>query len=98
MVATSGRTQQMNEQFLTCKVYPGMFSDEVAIAYRPNAGRTSVSSYFVPKDRVVADLSGRETTGMLRVLVFREGQTTWAVVPNENQTIIEIDEADLTAP
>jgi len=87
-----------NEQLLACRVYPGMFSDEVAVAYPPmQQAKTSVSSFFVPRDRVMAPPSEHQLHGMLRVRVIRDGTTVWAIVPDENQSVIEVEESDLSS-
>ena len=40
----------MSEKLLACEVFPGMFSDELAVRY---SAKSSVASVFVPKDSVV---------------------------------------------
>lgn len=75
----------MFEKWLKCNVFKGMFSDELAVQYR------SVS-FFVPKDQVNIQ---ENQNGKVKVLVFRDGETSWAILPSENRSIILVDEADL---
>jgi len=77
----------MSEKLLACEVFPGMFSDELAVRY---SAKTSAASVFVPKASVVS-IDG----SFVRVNVFKDGATTWAVLPNETRTIIEVDADDL---
>jgi hypothetical protein len=78
----------MREQFLKCQIYKGMFSDELAIKVTSKRGDTS---FFVPKNLV------QESRGTVKVRVYREGQTSWAVLPDENQTAVPVHEGDLLA-
>jgi hypothetical protein len=78
----------MREQFLKCQVYKGMFSDELAIKVSSKRGD---ASFFVPKNLV------QESEGRVKVRVYREGQTSWAVLPDENQTAVPVEEGDLLA-
>jgi hypothetical protein len=89
-----GKVQNMWEQWLRCRVVKGMFSDELAITYQPR-GATSATSVFVPKDLVLGEI---DNEGKVKVMVFRQENIAWAVLPSAQQTVIPIDEADLTAP
>ena len=80
----------MSERWLRCTVLKGMFSDERAVLYSKNG---SEFSFFVPTDRVLGDV---DREGKVRVRVFSDDGGWWAVMPNENQTIIPVSEADLT--
>lgn len=81
----------MNEQWLRCTVQDGMFSDEVAVTYRPAQHAAREYSFFVPRSSV------RLEEGRVKVRVFREGQVAWAVFPNETQSLVAVDESDLIA-
>lgn len=85
--------QDMWEQWLRCRILKGMFSDELAVSYPPRAG-TSVASVFVPRDYVEGKI---DEEGKVRVKVFREGDTAWAVLPSPQRLMIAVDEADLLA-
>jgi hypothetical protein len=79
----------MAERWLRCDVVQGMFSDELAIVYSLQGKKIS---FFVPKDEVIG---GINSEGKVKVRVFHQDNVPWAVLPNENQTVIPIDEADL---
>jgi hypothetical protein len=85
----------MSEKLLACTVFPGMFSDELAVMYKRKDNQSGESSFFVPRDRVRGEGSNQGSIGMLQVNVFHDGNAMWAVLPNENQTVIEVDECDL---
>jgi hypothetical protein len=79
----------MTQGWLKCRVFKGMFSDELAVT----CGGTSV---FVPKENVnAASAEGGAVDGSVHVRFFREGKTVWAILPAESQPIVQIDEADL---
>jgi hypothetical protein len=79
----------MSERWLRCAVLKGMFSDELAIVYSGNGKEVS---FFVPRDQVIGEVNSE---GKLKVRVFRQDHTPWAVVPDEYQTAIPVAEADL---
>ena len=79
--------------FLRCQVHKGMFSDEVAVEVSQLSGQPS--SFFVPKAEVVGGINQK---GQVRVRVFRQNNTAWAVLPTENPMEIPVKEADLIAP
>jgi len=87
----------MFEGWLRCDVLKGMFTSERAIRY-PAGGtqKASVTSVFVPKESVRGAIDGE---GRVRVRVFAdEAQHTWAVLPDEVQTLIAVlDRSDLAA-
>ncbi len=78
----------MTTGLLRCRVYKGMFSDELAIKYK-NDDR--VSAFFVPRDKVVGF---DNESGNVVVQVFRKNGKAWAVLPTETQSVITIREAD----
>ena len=81
----------MSEQWLNCLVTKGMFTDEVVVIYAYGGRKWSA---FVPRERVALIADGH---GRVRVTVFQSGGASWAVLPSEDQTVIEIDERDLVA-
>ena len=85
----------MFEGWLRCDVLKGMFTSERAIRY-PAGGvhRVSVTSVFVPQESVRGPIDGE---GRVRVRVFAdEAQHTWAILPDEVQTLIAVlDRSDL---
>src|SRR5882724_8251700 len=83
-----GKVRSMSEQWLRCRVVKGMFSDELAIRSPPQ-GTTSVTSVFVPKEMVHGEV---DHVGKVRVRVFRQDDSAWAVLPSEQQLAIPIDE------
>jgi hypothetical protein len=84
------RGAPMTEQWLKCRVYKGMFSDELAVKVSSLKGNDT--SVFVPKAAVEGVV---DDEGKVRVRVFREGKTAWAVLPTETRTTIPVREADL---
>ena len=82
----------MFEQWLTCRILRGMFSDEMVVEVRSKEGQTAF--FFVPKDRV---MGAPEETGKVKVQTFRRGQNTWVVLPTENHETISVQDGDLAA-
>lgn len=80
----------MAEKWLRCWVRPGMFSDELAVEVSQVSGQSS--SFFVPKADV---LGGINQQGKVKVRVFRQNDTAWAVLPTDNPMEIPVKEADL---
>lgn len=86
----------MNEKLLSCGIFKGMFSDELAVRYPPKDREgAEVISFFVPRDHVIGQHDG---IGSVRVQVYREGKTVLAILPTENATVIPVDDADLSNP
>lgn len=83
----------MNERWLKCRVYKGVFSDELVVSVSPK--RTHRRSYFVPKDQVQGNAPAEGEEGKLRVKVFQRDDTTWAVLPTEYQETIAVRDEDL---
>lgn len=81
----------MFEQWLRCQLVQGMFSDEIVVVY-PLSPATQVNSFFVPKSYVQGE---EKEIGKVRVRVIRQDNTTWAVLPTENQETIPVSEGDL---
>lgn len=84
----------MFERWLRCKIFKGMFSDELAIQCATPGAPATFASVFVPKDFVRGSV---DQQGQVKVLFFREGDVAWAVLPTENQLVVPVDETDLTS-
>lgn len=82
----------MEDAWLRCKVFKGMFSDEVAIKYWLKGGDSR--SVFVPRSSVTGDL---ETDGLVKVQVFRKGEDSFAVLPTEYRDDILVRDEDLVS-
>ncbi len=85
--------KKMSDGWLRCRIFKGMFSDELAIAYTSKRDGKE-ASFFVPKSQVVGDI---DAPGKVKVRYFRQGNTAWAVLPTDYQTAIPVDDADLLA-
>jgi len=83
----------MFEQWLRCNIFKGVFSDEVTVQIQPKEGKPS--AFIVSRDQVVGEY---DRAGQVRVRVYQEGSTSWAVLPTDNRTIIPVDESELVAP
>lgn len=82
----------MFDAWLKCFVFKGMFSDELAVKVSELQGQEA--SFFVPKSLVRGDV---DQEGKVKVRVYREGSTAWAVLPTENRAAIPVREADLVS-
>ena len=80
----------MFETWLKCNVFQGIFSDEIGVQVLPKQGE--MSAFIVSRDSVQGNFN---QAGKVRVKVYREGNTSWAVLPTENRTIIPVNDADL---
>jgi hypothetical protein len=78
IVRFSKEGTDMSEQWLACKIFKGMFSDEMAVEYGND-------SFFVPKNLVRPTEQDR---GRVRLSVFNKGSTTCAVLPTDDSVII----------
>lgn len=75
-------------KWLKCTIYKGMFSDEFTIVVRTRSGESV--SVFVPKE------SAEESQSRVKVRVADERQGRhFAILPNDNQTVVEVDHSDL---
>jgi hypothetical protein len=90
---TQGRATNMFEKWLRCRIFKGMFSDELAVQIMQK-GEPQEFSVFVPKDKVQGRI---DAEGRVRVRVFHRGDVAWAVLPTENQTTVPVDESQLSA-
>ena len=82
----------MKDAWLRCKVFKGMFSDEVAIKYWLKGGDSQ--SVFVPRSLVTGEL---EQDGLVKVQVFRQGDNSFAVLPTEYRDNILVRDEDLVS-
>jgi len=80
----------MTEQWLRCHILQGMFSDERTIVVYSKSGERIAE--FVPKDKVVGEIN---EDGKLRVKVFQNNGTTWAVLPTDYSESIPVRNEDL---
>jgi hypothetical protein len=74
-------------QWLTCQVNKGMFSDECTVIVRTIHG--DLVSLFVPRDTI------DEQKHRVRVRVIQNGPRVVAVMPDENQSIINVNSSEL---
>ncbi len=77
----------MHDQWLMCNFDKGMFSDELAVEYRDQ-------SFFILKQFVETMQAGR---AKVRVRVYKDSGTTWAVLPTEDSATIPVEQKDLLA-
>lgn len=70
----------MSENWLKCEIGDGMFSDEKSVSY-------DKMSVFVPDNAV--------DQGAVRVMIFEDRGSTFAVLPSSDRTIIPVRKADL---
>lgn len=76
-------------KWLKCKINKGMFSDELNVTVNTSSG--DVFAVFVPK------LEADDRKNLVKVHVYeREGKTI-AVLPDELQSVIAVNESDLQA-
>jgi len=78
-------------KWLKCKIQNGMFSDEVTIVFRTLSGENI--AVFVPKDSA----QGQASNGRVKVRVDETSGRTIAIFPDANQSVIDIDSAELVA-
>ncbi len=83
----------MTQQWLNCSVAKGMFSDELAVTYKPLSGPET--SVFVPQGLVESDSNN---VGRVRVEVFKTGTKTWAVLPSESRDEVLVGDTDISWP
>jgi hypothetical protein len=82
----------MKFAWLKCTISKGMFSDELAISYPPAGAKPCASSVFVPRTMVRGEPGAQ---GKVRVTFFPEGQVTWAVLPADDQPLVQVSLEDL---
>lgn len=74
-------------KWLKCIISKGMFSDEFTIVVQTHNG--DKVSVFVPRE------SADDQQGRVRVRVIQGQGTTMAVLPDENQSVVEVESSDL---
>jgi hypothetical protein len=82
----------MDSQWLKCRVLKGMFSDERAIVFTMSNG--GKYSEFVPSSAVRGEI---DQDGLVRVNVFKDGKTLWAVLPTEYSDSVPVKSSQLVA-
>lgn len=80
----------MTQHWLNCEITKGMFSDEVTVVIRAHDGEKVAA--FVPRDRVDGHVEER---GRVKVRVFENVGRRFAVLPNESQTVVDVDDSQL---
>jgi hypothetical protein len=81
------RKEKRMPKWLKCTVANGMFSDECTIIVRTRNGE--MVSVFVPKDLT------QRTEGRVKVRVTESQGHSFALLPDEHQSIIDVDASDL---
>ncbi len=76
----------MSDRWLKCLVQKGMFSDECVIVIKTSGGEPF--SAFVPKSTV-------ERSDRVKVRVFEQTGQSWAILPNEDQSIVDVQPSEL---
>lgn len=75
-------------KWLKCKITKGMFSDEYTVIVRTLSGENV--AVFVPKD------SAQENNSRVKVKVSEESGHAIAVLPDANQSVIDVDASELS--
>ncbi len=75
----------METQWMKCKVYKSMFSNERVIELEDR-------DFVVPADKVKGEPGG---SGQVEVKVFSRPDGTWAEIPSGNSTSVPIKDPDL---
>ncbi len=81
----------IQSKWLECKLDKGMFSDEVAVTYP--ASRYIKKSVFVPVEFVQGNLG---SCGKVRVSIRRHNNKIFAILPNSEHDIVEVNEIELS--
>lgn len=76
-------------KWLKCTIEKGMFSDEFTVTVQTASGERI--SVFVPKDAADQQLE------RVRVRVNEQRNRAFAVLPDENQSVVEVPSSDLVA-
>ncbi len=74
-------------KWLKCTITKGMFSDEVTVSVRTSSGENV--AVFVPKDYAQVDQNRVKVQ-----VVERSGQAV-ALLPDANQSVIDVDASEL---
>ena len=86
----------MSDAWLRCKIFKGIFSDEASIEVSPTQGNSFAIAVPLSAVRVSSAQGESNQTGTVRVQVFREGNTSWAVLPSDDRPVVSVNEADLS--
>ena len=78
----------MSDRWLRCVIRKGMFSDEKTVVIRILSGEDA--SFFVPREWVQGV---EDHEGQVKVRAFHDNSLAWAVVPDETQSIVAVDES-----
>ena len=82
----------MSQKWLKCSLLRGMFSDEMVVVIKTLSGEES--SFFVPRQQVRGEVG---KIGQVMVRTFEQGAHPWAVIPNDSQSMIPVDESEFAA-
>jgi hypothetical protein len=74
-------------KWLKCKIAKGMFSDEYTVIVRTRSGEDV--AVFVPKDYA------REDDGKVKVRVSEQEGLAIAVLPDANQSVVDVESSEL---
>jgi hypothetical protein len=77
-------------KWLKCTIEKGMFSDEMTIIVQTRTGETV--SVFVPKESTQVAPGG---IGQVKVHVAETSGHTMAVLPDEHQSVVDVDASAL---
>ena len=87
---TTEKHAERDEHWLNCKLEKGMFSSEVVVIYPPEG--ECIKSAFVPKYLVQGNIG---SAGQVRVAIARSNGKLLALLPTNEDNIVEVAEADL---
>ncbi|MCA9081666.1 MAG: hypothetical protein KDA58_13975 [Planctomycetaceae bacterium] len=90
MTAHTSIVDTDQQQWLTCRIDEGMFSDEVAVTYPDQAApRVSV---FVPRSEVQGATGGH---GRVRVRLIERQGSLFAILPTQQRDIVLVSRGDV---
>lgn len=79
------------ESWLECDLQKGMFSDEIAVTYRPSG--KLLKSVFVPQEDVRGEPG---SSGKVKVRIFQHSGKIFAILPNPQHDIVQVSQRDLS--
>jgi hypothetical protein len=82
--------KEMKDHWLKCRVLKGMFSDEGAVVFKLSDEASFFA--FVPYTKVRGEI---DREGEVKVDVFEEGNTTWAILPTEYRDTVPVPASGL---
>lgn len=74
-------------QWLKCQVSKGMFSDELTVTVSTRSGEKV--AVFVPKD------AAEENSGRVRVRVAQRNGHSFVLLPDEHQSVVDVQASDV---